>query len=125
VLACFEPPLSEAYLSVQRKQHEGSCASHRPNLGKFRRVAQEVLKQDPFAGHLFALRGKRGDLVNVLYWDVQGFCLFAKRLEKGRFVWPVTKEGSGHTHPGAAVDVAGRHRLARPTTHSAPALQLV
>jgi transposase len=57
-------------------------------------MAQEVLKQDPFAGHLFAFRGKRGDHVKVLYWDGQGFCLFAKRLEKGRFVWPVTREGS-------------------------------
>jgi transposase len=57
-------------------------------------MAQEVLKRDPFAGHLFAFRGRRGDLVKVLYWDGQGFCLFAKRLEKGRFVWPVTKEGS-------------------------------
>jgi transposase len=57
-------------------------------------MAQEVLKQDPFAGHLFAFRGRRGDLVKVLYWDGQGFCLFAKRLEKGRFVWPVTKDGS-------------------------------
>ena len=37
---------------------------------------------------------KRGDLVKILYWDGQGFCLFAKRLEKGRFTWPVTKEGS-------------------------------
>jgi transposase len=57
-------------------------------------MAQEVLKHDPFAGHLFAFRGRRGDLVKILYWDGQGFCLFAKRLEKGRFVWPVTKEGS-------------------------------
>jgi len=57
-------------------------------------LAQEVLKQEPFSGHLFVFRGKRGDLVKVLYWDGQGFCLFAKRLEKGRFVWPVTKDGS-------------------------------
>jgi len=57
-------------------------------------LAQEVLKQEPFLGHLFVFRGKRGDLVKVLYWDGQGFCLFAKRLEKGRFVWPITKEGS-------------------------------
>lgn len=57
-------------------------------------LAQEMLKQDPFSGHLFVFRGKRGDLVKVLYWDGQGFCLFAKRLEKGRFVWPLTKEGS-------------------------------
>ena len=57
-------------------------------------LAQEVLKQEPFSGHLFVFRGKRGDLVKILYWDGQGFCLFAKRLEKGRFVWPITKQGS-------------------------------
>jgi transposase len=57
-------------------------------------LAQATLAQDPFSGHLFVFRGKRGDLVKVLYWDGQGFCLFAKRLEKGRFVWPITKEGS-------------------------------
>ena len=57
-------------------------------------LAQDTLKQDPFAGHLFVFRGKRGDLVKILYWDGQGFCLFAKRLEKGRFVWPITKEGT-------------------------------
>ena len=56
-------------------------------------MAQEVLRQDPFAGHLFAFRGRRGDLVKVLYWDGQGFCLFAKRLEKGRFVWPTPADG--------------------------------
>ena len=56
-------------------------------------LAQDTLKQDPFCGHLFVFRGKRGDLVKILYWDGQGFCLFAKRLEKGRFVWPITKEG--------------------------------
>ncbi len=57
-------------------------------------LVQETLKHDPHSGHLFVFRGKRGDLVKVLYWDGQGFCLFAKRLEKGRFVWPITKEGS-------------------------------
>jgi len=57
-------------------------------------LAQDTLKQDPFSGHLFVFRGKRGDLVKILYWDGQGFCLFAKRLEKGRFVWPITKAGS-------------------------------
>jgi transposase len=56
-------------------------------------LAQVVLKQDPFSGSLFVFRGKRGDLIKVLYWDGQGFCLFAKRLEKGRFIWPITREG--------------------------------
>ncbi len=57
-------------------------------------LTQEVLKEDPFSGAVFVFRGKRGDLIKVLYWDGQGLCLFAKRLEKGRFLWPVTKEGS-------------------------------
>jgi len=57
-------------------------------------LAQDTLAQDPFSGHLFVFRGKRGDLVKILYWDGQGFCLFAKRLEKGRFVWPITKSGA-------------------------------
>ena len=50
-------------------------------------------KQDPFAGHLFVFRGRRGDLVKVIWWDGQGACLFVKRLEKGRFVWPAASEG--------------------------------
>ena len=56
-------------------------------------LAQQVLQQDPFAGHLFVFRGRQGHLVKVLYWDGQGFCLFTKRLEKGRFVWPISREG--------------------------------
>ena len=58
------------------------------------RQVQHVLGQDPFGGHLFVFRGRRGDLVKVLFWDGQGLCLFAKRLERGRFVWPVAKEGA-------------------------------
>ena len=48
--------------------------------------AEAVLKQDPFAGHLFVFRGRRGDLVKVIWWDGQGACMFTKRLERGRFV---------------------------------------
>ena len=57
-------------------------------------LAQSVIAQDPFSGHLFVFRGRRGDLLKILYWDGQGFCLFAKRLENGRFIWPVTQDGS-------------------------------
>ena len=46
---------------------------------------QERMAQDPFCGHLFVFRGRRGDLLKVLWWDGQGLCLFAKRLERGRF----------------------------------------
>jgi len=55
---------------------------------------QQQLGQDPFSGHLFVFRGRRGDLLKVLSWDGQGLCLFAKRLEKGRFTWPQAKDGT-------------------------------
>jgi len=56
-------------------------------------AVQERMAQDPFCGHLFVFRGRRGDLLKVLWWDGQGLCLFAKRLEKGRFVWPSPADG--------------------------------
>ena len=52
-----------------------------------------VLHQDPFCGHLFLFRGKRGDYLKALYWDGSGLCLFAKRLEKGKFIWPPIVDG--------------------------------
>ena len=55
--------------------------------------AEKVLKLDPFKGHLFVFRGRRGDLIKIIWWDGQGACLFSKRLERGKFVWPATKEG--------------------------------
>lgn len=55
--------------------------------------AEKTLEQDPFSGHLFVFRGRRGDLLKIIWWDSQGACLFSKRLERGRFVWPAAKEG--------------------------------
>lgn len=55
---------------------------------------QMVLRLDPHGGALFVFRGRRGDLLKVLWWDGQGLCLFAKRLERGRFLWPQAKDGS-------------------------------
>ena len=57
-------------------------------------LVQLHLGQDPFSGQLFAFRGRRGDLVKVLSWDGQDLCLYAKRMEKGRFVWPQAKDGA-------------------------------
>jgi transposase len=53
-------------------------------------LVQETLKRDPHDGQLFVFRGKRGDLIKLLWHDGQGMCLFAKRLERGRFIWPST-----------------------------------
>lgn len=55
--------------------------------------AEQVLDLDPYSGHLFVFRGRRGDLLKVIWWDGQGACLFSKRLEKGRFVWPSSANG--------------------------------
>lgn len=55
--------------------------------------AEKVLELDPYSGHLFVFRGRRGDLLKIIWWDSQGACLFSKRLERGRFVWPAAKEG--------------------------------
>jgi len=57
-------------------------------------LVQTALEQDPFAGHVFVFRGRRGDLIKVLWWDGDGLCLFAKRLERGRFVWPQAESGT-------------------------------
>ena len=57
-------------------------------------MVQEVLMQDPHSGALFAFKGKRGDLIKLLWWDGQDLCLFAKRLEKGRFIWPMAATGT-------------------------------
>ena len=49
--------------------------------------------QDPFSGHLFIFRGRRGDTVKILWADTDGLCLFIKRLEEGQFVWPTVRDG--------------------------------
>lgn len=56
-------------------------------------LAEKILQEDPFSGHLFVFRGRRGDLLKIVWWDGQGACLFSKRLERGRFVWPAAKDG--------------------------------
>ena len=55
--------------------------------------AESTLGHDPYSGHLFVFRGRQGDLIKVIWFDGQGSCLFSKKLEKGRFVWPAASEG--------------------------------
>jgi transposase len=56
-------------------------------------MVQTALEQNPFNGHVFVFRGKRGDLIKLLWFDGDGLCLFAKRLERGRFIWPKVEQG--------------------------------
>ncbi|WP_446728020.1 IS66 family insertion sequence element accessory protein TnpB [Paraburkholderia sp. SG-MS1] len=93
---------------------------------------QIVLERDPFCGHVFVFRDKRGDLLKVLWWSSHGMCLLVKRLEKGRFVWPQADGGviclspahyrccwkqSGHGSSGGhlPIDLPARH--VRPDVH--------
>ena len=54
-------------------------------------LVQEVLRQDPFSGHLFTFRGKRANRIKLLFYDQNGMCLFMKRLDQGMFTWPSTQ----------------------------------
>jgi transposase len=55
---------------------------------------QEGLKRDPHVGDLYVFRGKRGDLVKILWHDGIGLSLYAKRLDRGRFIWPAAVDGA-------------------------------
>ncbi|WP_024304483.1 IS66 family insertion sequence element accessory protein TnpB [Pseudogulbenkiania sp. MAI-1] len=57
-------------------------------------IVQSTLELDPFSGHVFVFRGRRGDRIKLLWWSGDGLCLLAKRLEQGRFVWPSADRGS-------------------------------
>jgi transposase len=59
-------------------------------------LVQTVLAENAFSGHVFAFRGKRGDLLKLLWWSGDGMNLYVKRLERGRFVWPQATSGTVH-----------------------------
>jgi transposase len=59
-------------------------------------LVQTALGERPFSGDVFVFRGKRGDLVKLLWWSGDGMNLYAKRLERGRFVWPQATSGTVH-----------------------------
>ena len=56
-------------------------------------MVQAALEENPFSGHVFVFRGARGDLIELLWWDGDGLCLFAKRLRRGCFIWPQATGG--------------------------------
>ena len=62
-------------------------------------LVQVVLSKDPFAGHVFVFRGRRGDQVKLLWWSGDGMNLYLKRLERGRFVWPQADSGAVYLSP--------------------------
>src|SRR6476620_4789144 len=57
-------------------------------------TVQEELKRDPHAGDLYIFRGRRGDLAKILWHDGIGLSLYAKRLDRGKFIWPSASGGA-------------------------------
>ena len=55
---------------------------------------ETALAEDPFSGHVFVFRGRRGDIIKLLWSSGDGLCLLCKRLERGRFVWPQATGGA-------------------------------
>ena len=55
-------------------------------------LVRERMQADPFCGAVYVFRAKRADRVKLIYWDGTGVCLFAKRLEDGKFRWPSVQD---------------------------------
>src|SRR5258708_19191838 len=58
-------------------------------------LVQTALEQTPLSGHVFAFRGRRGDLIKLLSFDADRLCLFSKKLERGRFAWAAAESRQG------------------------------
>jgi transposase len=56
-------------------------------------LVREVMGADPFSGTVYVFRARRADRVKLVYWDGTGVCLFAKKLEDGKFRWPAVTDG--------------------------------
>jgi transposase len=61
------------------------CTDMRKGFPSLALQVQEILRRDPLSGHLFCFRGRRGDLLKVIWHDGQGACLFTKRLSAAAF----------------------------------------
>jgi transposase len=97
-------PLQRAYTWLEPDEGKLSCPVLRggsvsndallPDFQGLSSIVETVLEQAPYSGHVFVFRGKRGDLIKLLWFDGDGLCLFQKRLERGRFIWPQAESGT-------------------------------
>ncbi len=62
-------------------------------------LVQSMIRQDPYTGHLFLFRSRRGNVIKSLWWDVDGWAIFAKRLEIGTFDFPEVRFVDGEYEP--------------------------
>jgi transposase len=71
----------------------GGVTDMRRGMNGLALQVQQGLRRDPHAGDFYVFRGKRGDLLKILWHDGLGMSLYAKRLERGRFIWPTPSDG--------------------------------
>lgn len=64
------------------------CTDMRKQINGLSIITQEMIEQDPFSGNLFMFCNKSRNILKILYWDRNGFCLWLKKLEKGKYPWP-------------------------------------
>lgn len=84
-------------------------------------ATREVLQEDPMSGHLFVFVNRSSDIVKVLFWDRSGWCVIAKRLERGQFRFPKAEAGAKSVEVEAAelslvlegIDLRGARRRPR------------
>lgn len=79
------PGHTQAYLSL-------GSTDMRKSINGLSIMVEDCLKLDPFSGQLFVFCNRRRNIIKILYWDKNGFCLWQKRLEKDRFKWPKNEE---------------------------------
>ena len=91
----------------------GGVTDMRRGMNGLALQVQQGLGRDPHAGDLFVFRGRRGDLIKVLWHDGIGMSLYAKRLERGRFIWPSPADGAVADYRLATRLFARRDRLAQ------------
>ncbi|WP_407121676.1 IS66 family insertion sequence element accessory protein TnpB [Bradyrhizobium sp. STM 3561] len=85
-----DDPDSERRQGLDRDRH----TDMRRGMQSLALAVQESLKRDPHAGDLYIFRGRRGDLVKILWHDGLGMSLYAKRLDRGKFIWPSASDGA-------------------------------
>jgi len=114
------PPTVRVFLAIEP-------ADMRRSLDGLAALTREVLKHDPLSGHLFVFRNRRSDRVKVLVWDRSGLCLWYKRLERGRFTFPVVDGPEVEVDAAElallleGIDLAGAKRRPRFTPQPLPA----
>ena len=63
----------------------------RKSINSLSTLVASVLEKDVFSGHLFVFCNKSRTTIKILYWDKNGFCVWHKRLEKSKFIWPTSE----------------------------------